>query len=88
MVNFKLPNTRFKFMSVIGGAIIGVYLMIITYQVIQVNYQFNHGKLPIEVYERLSTQRDLKIGEIVLIIMYFFFRGQSGKIEDNKTEEK
>lgn len=86
---FKLPNTRFKFMSVIGGAIIGVYLCIMIYQVVQINYQFNHGKLPIDIYERLSNQRDLKIGEIVMIIMYFFFRGQSSKIEEtNKKEEE
>ena len=50
MVNFKLPNTRFKFMSVIGGAIIGVYLIIVIYGIIQVNYQFNHGKIPIEEF--------------------------------------
>jgi len=75
-------------MSVIGGAIIGVYLCIMIYQVVQINYQFNHGKLPIDIYERLSNQRDLKIGEIVMIIMYFFFRGQSSKIEEtNKKEE-
>ena len=85
---FKLPNTRFKFMSVIGGAIIGVYLCVVIYGIVQVNYQFNHGKIPIEEFERLSSQKETKLIEIVMIIMYFFFRGQSSKIEEtNKKEE-
>ncbi len=86
---FKLPNTRFKFMSVIGGAIIGVYLCIVIYGIVQVNYQFNHGKIPIEEFERLSSQKETKLIEIVMIIVLFFFRGQSSKIEEtNKKEEE
>lgn len=86
---FKLPNTRFKFMSVIGGAIIGVYLCVVIYGIVQINYQFNHGKIPIEEFERLSSQKESKLIEIVMIIVLFFFRGQSSKIEEtNKKEEE
>ncbi len=86
---FKLPNTRFKFMSVIGGAIIGVYLCVVIYGIVQINYQFNHGKIPIEEFERLSSQKETKLIEIVMIIVLFFFRGQSSKIEEtNKKEEE
>ncbi len=85
----KLPNTRFKFMSVIGGAIIGVYLCVVIYGIVQINYQFNHGKIPIEEFERLSSQKETKLIEIVMIIVLFFFRGQSSKIEEtNKKEEE
>jgi len=76
-------------MSVIGGAIIGVYLAIVIYGIIQINYQFNHGKIPIEEFERLSSQKEAKLIEIVMIIVLFFFRGQSSKIEEtNKKEEE
>jgi len=76
-------------MSVIGGAIIGVYLCIVIYGIIQINYQFNHGKIPIEEFERLSSQKETKLIEIVMIIVLFFFRGQSSKIEEtNKKEEE
>jgi hypothetical protein len=76
-------------MSVIGGAIIGVYLCIVIYGIVQVNYQFNHGKIPIEEFERLSSQKETKLIEIVMIIVLFFFRGQSSKIEEtNKKEEE
>ena len=76
-------------MSVIGGAIIGVYLCIVIYGIIQLNYQFNHGKIPIEEFERLSSQKETKLIEIVMIIVLFFFRGQSSKIEEtNKKEEE
>jgi hypothetical protein len=86
---FKLPNTRFKFKSVIGGAIIGVYLCVVIYGIVQINYQFNHGKIPIEEFERLSSQKETKLIEIVMIIVLFFFRGQSSKIEEtNKKEEE
>jgi len=76
-------------MSVIGGAIIGVYLAIVIYGIIQINYQFNHGKIPIEEFERLSSQKETKLIEIVMIIVLFFFRGQSSKIEEtNKKEDE
>jgi hypothetical protein len=76
-------------MSVIGGAIIGVYLCVVIYGIVQVNYQFNHGKIPIEEFERLSSQKETKLIEIVMIIVLFFFRGQSSKIEEtNKKEEE
>jgi hypothetical protein len=76
-------------MSVIGGAIIGVYLCVVIYGIIQVNYQFNQGKIPIEEFERLSSQKETKLIEIVMIIVLFFFRGQSSKIEEtNKKEEE
>lgn len=82
MFNFKLPTSKFQFMSIIGGAIIGVYLVIVIYGIIQVNYQFNHGKIPIEEFERLITNKETKLIEIVMIIVLFFFRGQSSKIEE------
>jgi hypothetical protein len=76
-------------MSVIGGAIIGVYLCVVIYGIVQINYQFNHGKIPIEEFERLSSQKETKLIEIVMIIVLFFFRGQSSKIEEtNKKEEE
>ena len=76
-------------MSVIGGAIIGVYLCVVIYGIVQINYQFNHGKIPIEEFERLSSQKESKLIEIVMIIVLFFFRGQSSKIEEtNKKEEE
>jgi hypothetical protein len=76
-------------MSVIGGAIIGVYLCVVIYGIVQVNYQFNSGKIPIEEFERLSSQKETKLIEIVMIIVLFFFRGQSSKIEEtNKKEEE
>jgi uncharacterized membrane protein YhaH (DUF805 family) len=73
-------------MSVIGGAIIGVYLIVLIYGIVQVNLQFNHGKIPVEEFERLVSQKENKLIEIVMIIVLFFFRGQSSKNElNNKT---
>jgi hypothetical protein len=62
---------------------------VVIYGIVQINYQFNHGKIPIEEFERLSSQKETKLIEIVMIIVLFFFRGQSSKIEEtNKKEEE
>jgi uncharacterized membrane protein len=87
---FKLPNTRFKFMSVIGGAIIGVYLCAFFYGIIQVYYLFNHGKIPIDKFELIVSNKETQLyGIVTIIVLYFYSSSHKNKIEEtNKKEEE
>jgi len=77
-------------MSVIGGAIIGVYLCVVIYGIVQINYQFNNGKIPIDKFELIISNKETQLyGIVTIIVLYFYSSSNKNKIEEtNKKEEE
>jgi uncharacterized membrane protein len=77
-------------MSVIGGAIIGVYLCAFFYGIIQVYYLFSRGKIPIDKFELIISNKETQLyGIVTIIVLYFYSTANRNKKEEtNKKEEE
>lgn len=71
-------------MSWMGGVFVIAYLVMSIYQIGQINYFFSKGKIPEEIYERVSGTIIKDLLEIVTIIVLFFFKNNTSKNEINE----
>lgn len=83
---YEFLKSRTTFMSAIGGLFILFYLCSYSYQLVQINYFFIKGRLTLEVFERVITDSNEKLMNIVMIIVLFFYKGSSTNSNNNKLE--
>lgn len=70
-------------MSWIGAVFISFYLFSSFYDMIQMNYFFNKGKIDVEVYERLKLSYFRDLYTIVTIIVLHFYKNANDKQNEN-----
>lgn len=80
-------KTKLSFMSWIGSAFIVTYLLMSTYSVIQVHYLFLKGLIEEDVFERMISGQQQRLLEIVMIIVLFFFKGNSNTSTTNTSTD-
>lgn len=75
-------------MHSIAVILVGLLLVAIVYQLIQLNFLINKESIEDEVYERLTTSIFTKLAELVTIVVVYFFGKENGKMEANEITRK
>lgn len=79
-------RSKSSFMSGVGGLFVVFYLGSYFYQMIQINFFFSKSKISPEIFERVVTDANQHLIDIVMIIVLFFFKGNSLDNNNNKTQ--
>lgn len=79
IIKENLKN-RVAFMSSIGWVVVTSGIFFLVYQDYRINYLFSHGLIPIESYERITSDINNKMVTFVtLVLLYFFKNGNTSK---------
>jgi hypothetical protein len=69
----ELLNKKNTFMALVGWVIIVSFIILIFYQIIQVNYFFGKSKIYVEVYERMIKECMTYLKELGMIALMYYF---------------